>query len=86
MTATWKQKRLTLTENHNVVLRLDNGDAGPLRTIHIMLTFTDMILHSKIAKVKCTSVRDAYTVLFVFLRYFVQMGCKKPDFDCTNTL
>ena len=45
MTATEKQKRLTLTENRDVALRFDNGDPGPLRTLHIMLAITDRILH-----------------------------------------
>ena len=38
--STGKQKRLTLTEKHDIALRLDN-----------MLTFTDLILHTRIAKI-----------------------------------
>ena len=49
MIATEKQKRLTLTENQDAVLLLDNGDPGALRTLHILLAFTDMILHGRIA-------------------------------------
>ena len=52
MTATEKQTRLTITENHDVVLRLDKGEPDPLRTLYTMLTFTNMILHSRIAKIK----------------------------------
>ena len=45
------EKRLTLTENQDAVLRFDNGEPGPLRTLHIMLAFTDMILHNRLAKI-----------------------------------
>ena len=33
-------------KNKNAVLRLDNGDPGPLRTLHIMIAFAHMILLS----------------------------------------
>ena len=39
----WRRKRPTITEDHDVVLHIDNGNPGPLRILHIMLTCTDMI-------------------------------------------
>ena len=47
----WEAETSTLTVNHEVVLRLDEGDPDPLRTVYIMLTFTDIILHSRITKI-----------------------------------
>ena len=44
MPATGKNKRLSLTENHDVVLRLGKRNPDPLRTLYIMLTFTDIKL------------------------------------------
>ena len=65
MTATGEQKHLTLTETHDVLLCFDKGGPDPLRTLYLLLTFTD------IAKTNVLGTRCEYC----FLRLFVQMGC-----------
>ena len=83
MTTTEKQKRLTITENQDAVLRLDNGDPGPLRTLHILLAFTDMILHGKIANMNVFR----YVLRTQFSsHFFVQVGCKKPTMWTVQTM
>ena len=76
-TTTGKQKFLTLTENHDVILRLDKGDPGSLSNFYIMLTFTDVILHRIIAKVNVLRyVMRTLFFLIYFLSFFAVFSCK----------
>ena len=77
----WQTETSDPYRNHDVVLRLDKSDVDPLRTLYIMLTFTDMISHSRIAKISVLRYVMHNTVFFNV--FFVQMGCKKKsDVNC----
>ena len=61
----WETGRLTLTEKYDIVLRLDN-----------MLTFTDLILHTRIAKINVLRYKMCNTGFFNILS--CKWGIKIP--------
>ena len=70
MTALGKHKRMTLTKNHNVVLRVDKGDPDPLLTPYIKLMSADMILYSRIVQINALS-------FFIIFTFFRANSCQK---------
>ena len=81
MTATGKQKLMTLTENHNVDLHFNKGGPDPLHTLYFMLTLIDIILLSRNAKINV--LRYVMPTFFChrFFAFFRAIGVKKPLVD-----
>ena len=56
-----------------------HGRPDPIRTLYTILTFTDILLQGRIAKINV--LRFVMRIVFVFY-VFVQMGSKKYDDYC----